>query len=126
MCDGYDGGMRHPLLVLSIASFAGILAACGKALDAVPAEKPVTSSGDAALPAPARPAEPAVPDTPSGPITHRMPAPVSPPESTMTATVGKPAPAFRLKDHTGQERALADFRGKRVVLWFYPKANTGG
>ena len=44
----------------------------------------------------------------------------------MTAIVGKPAPPFRLKDHTGRERMLAEWRGKRVVLWFYPKANTGG
>ena len=44
----------------------------------------------------------------------------------MSATVGQPAPAFRLKDHTGRERTLAEFKGKRVVLWFFPKANTGG
>ena len=29
-------------------------------------------------------------------------------------------------DHTGNERSLADFAGKRVVLWFYPKADTPG
>jgi thioredoxin-dependent peroxiredoxin len=40
--------------------------------------------------------------------------------------VGEAVPAFRLKDHTGKDRTLAEFRGKRVVLWFYPKANTGG
>jgi peroxiredoxin len=33
--------------------------------------------------------------------------------------VGKPAPAFTLKDETGAERSLADFKGKTVVLeWF--------
>ncbi len=40
--------------------------------------------------------------------------------------VGQPAPDFRVKDHTGRERTLAEFRGKRVVLWFYPKADTPG
>jgi hypothetical protein len=40
--------------------------------------------------------------------------------------VGEPAPAFRVKDHAGRERTLAEFRGKRVVLWFFPKALTGG
>jgi hypothetical protein len=40
--------------------------------------------------------------------------------------VGDPAPAFKAPDHTGQMRSLADYRGKRVVLWFYPKASTGG
>ena len=44
----------------------------------------------------------------------------------MTAIVGKAAPAFRLQDDTGKERTLAEFKGKRVVLWFFPKANTGG
>ena len=34
-------------------------------------------------------------------------------------TVGQPAPAFTLKDETGKERSLADFKGKTVVLeWF--------
>jgi peroxiredoxin Q/BCP len=39
---------------------------------------------------------------------------------------GSPAPDFRVMDHTGNERSLADFAGKRVVLWFYPKADTPG
>jgi peroxiredoxin Q/BCP len=40
--------------------------------------------------------------------------------------VGSPAPAFRLSDHTGTERTLEGYRGKRVVLWFFPKADTPG
>lgn len=40
--------------------------------------------------------------------------------------VGDPAPDFRLQDHTGRERTLGEFRGKRVILWFYPKADTPG
>ncbi len=40
--------------------------------------------------------------------------------------VGEPAPEFRLKDHTGKERTLEEFRGKWVVLWFFPKADTPG
>jgi thioredoxin-dependent peroxiredoxin len=39
---------------------------------------------------------------------------------------GDVAPAFRVKDHTGAEVSLADQKGKRVVLWFYPKADTPG
>lgn len=39
---------------------------------------------------------------------------------------GDPAPSFRVKDHTGREVALEDHRGKRVVLWFFPKADTPG
>ena len=39
---------------------------------------------------------------------------------------GSLAPDFRVLDHEGKERSLADFAGKRVVLWFYPKADTPG
>jgi peroxiredoxin Q/BCP len=38
--------------------------------------------------------------------------------------VGTLAPAFEVRDHTGVVRRLADYRGKRVILWFYPKAST--
>jgi thioredoxin-dependent peroxiredoxin len=39
---------------------------------------------------------------------------------------GTPAPDFEVQDHTGKTRRLSDFRGKNVVLWFYPKADTPG
>ena len=31
-----------------------------------------------------------------------------------------------MRDHTGATRSLSDYRGKTVVLWFYPKADTPG
>lgn len=40
--------------------------------------------------------------------------------------IGKPAPDFAVQDETGTVRKLADFRGKTLVLWFYPKADTPG
>ena len=40
--------------------------------------------------------------------------------------VGDKAPAFRLKNDSGNDVALSDYLGKRVVLFFYPKANTSG
>lgn len=40
--------------------------------------------------------------------------------------IGDKAPAFRLKNDTGNDIALSDFSGKRVILFFYPKANTSG
>jgi peroxiredoxin Q/BCP len=40
--------------------------------------------------------------------------------------IGAPAPAFTVKDHEGREVRLSDFAGRRVVLWFYPKADTPG
>ena len=39
---------------------------------------------------------------------------------------GDDAPGFSLPDHTGTVRSLSDYRGKTVVLWFYPKARTPG
>jgi len=39
---------------------------------------------------------------------------------------GTAAPDFAVKDQTGQIRRLSDYRGKNVVLWFYPKADTPG
>lgn len=40
--------------------------------------------------------------------------------------VGAQAPEFTVTAHDGATVRLADWRGKKVVLWFYPKANTGG
>ena len=39
---------------------------------------------------------------------------------------GDRAPNFRLKTDQGATLSLADFRGRRVVLFFFPKANTPG
>jgi peroxiredoxin Q/BCP len=39
---------------------------------------------------------------------------------------GTPAPDFEVQDHTGRRVKLSDYRGKNVVLWFYPKADTPG
>jgi thioredoxin-dependent peroxiredoxin len=41
-------------------------------------------------------------------------------------TVGAQAPSFTVQDHHGQDVRLEDFRGRRLVLWFYPKADTPG
>ena len=41
-------------------------------------------------------------------------------------TVGKKAPAFSAQDQTGKTVSLADFAGKKVVLYFYPKDDTPG
>jgi thioredoxin-dependent peroxiredoxin len=39
---------------------------------------------------------------------------------------GQPAPDFELPDQSGEPVRLSSFRGRRVVLYFYPKANTPG
>ncbi len=40
--------------------------------------------------------------------------------------VGKKAPDFVLPDQDGKKVSLKDFKGKKVVLYFYPKDNTSG
>ena len=40
--------------------------------------------------------------------------------------VGKPAPAFKLQDQAGKWHSLADYKGKWVALYFYPKDDTPG
>ena len=44
----------------------------------------------------------------------------------MALAVGAPAPAFSLQDGEGQTVTLASLRGRRVVLYFYPKDDTPG
>ena len=39
---------------------------------------------------------------------------------------GSVAPDFAVSDHHGKTVRLSDYRGKSVVLWFYPKADTPG
>ena len=41
-------------------------------------------------------------------------------------TVGTQAPEFTTTDQDGQQRSLSDFKGKKVILYFYPKDNTSG
>lgn len=40
--------------------------------------------------------------------------------------VGTKAPDFRLPDQNGEMHSLSDYKGKKVILYFYPKDNTSG
>jgi peroxiredoxin Q/BCP len=40
--------------------------------------------------------------------------------------VGDKAPDFSLPSHSGDEVSLKDFRGRTLVLYFFPKADTPG
>ncbi len=40
--------------------------------------------------------------------------------------VGEKAPAFTLEDQSGKTVKLSDFKGRKVVLYFYPKDDTPG
>ena len=39
---------------------------------------------------------------------------------------GVDAPSFTLPDQTGQPVSLSDFKGRKVLVYFYPKADTAG
>ncbi len=40
--------------------------------------------------------------------------------------IGQQAPDFKAKDQNGKEFSLSELRGKKVILYFYPKDNTPG
>ena len=40
--------------------------------------------------------------------------------------VGDQAPDFEVQDHLGDKLRFSDLRGRKVLLWFYPKADTPG
>lgn len=44
----------------------------------------------------------------------------------MSLSVGDPAPNFTTHDQHGNPLQLSDFKGKKVVLYFYPKDDTSG
>lgn len=44
----------------------------------------------------------------------------------MNITIGQTAPDFSLPDENGQLHNLRDYKGKYVVLYFYPRDNTPG
>ena len=45
---------------------------------------------------------------------------------TVMLSVGDSAPDFEVRDHRGNTVRLSDQKGKTIVLWFYPKADTPG
>ena len=40
--------------------------------------------------------------------------------------IGEKAPDFTLPDQDENSVSLTDFKGKKVILWFFPKASTPG
>ena len=44
----------------------------------------------------------------------------------MSLEVGQQAPDFKTQDQEGNTISISDFKGKKVVLYFYPKNNTPG
>ena len=44
----------------------------------------------------------------------------------MVSVAGKKAPAYRLEGSDGKKHSLEDYKGKTVVMFFYPKDSTPG
>jgi thioredoxin-dependent peroxiredoxin len=44
----------------------------------------------------------------------------------MALEIGKKPPDFALEDEGGRAVKLSDYKGKRLVVFFYSKANTSG
>ncbi len=63
-------------------------------------------------------------------MAKAKPAPTAndapPPPEASPIPVGRKAPAFRLQDQHGQTHTPADYAGRCVVLYFYPKDDTPG
>jgi peroxiredoxin Q/BCP len=47
-------------------------------------------------------------------------------EDDMALEVGKKAPQFALPDEAGNVVKLSEFKGRRLVVFFFPKAATSG
>ena len=59
-------------------------------------------------------------------IASALPGATALAESAAVPAVGQPAPAFKLQDQAGKWHTLADYKGKWVAVYFYPKDDTPG
>jgi len=90
------------------ASFGPSHKDASKPLKPAPAKKPAKTPARKA----AAPSKPKVADSSAG--------------RSSALTEGAKAPAFRLPRDGGSTVALSDFSGRKLVLFFYPRANTPG
>ena len=44
----------------------------------------------------------------------------------ITLNIGDEAPGFELMDEDGKKTALSDFKGRKIIVYFYPKDDTSG
>jgi cytochrome oxidase Cu insertion factor (SCO1/SenC/PrrC family) len=58
--------------------------------------------------------------------TPQQPPPPQPPQYSATLNVGDRAPDFKLPGSDGKTHSLSDYKGKTLVLAWFPKAFTGG
>jgi thioredoxin-dependent peroxiredoxin len=90
----------------------------------IPSKPPALSAATLRLPAKATTAKPetAKPPAPKA-VEEKAPAPTA---GRSALAEGAKAPAFRLPRDGGDTVSLADYAGKKLVLFFYPRADTPG
>lgn len=90
--------------------------------------KPLRKSGLGDSPAATAPKAPAADPVASRPVAGKAPGgPAGAPASRPSGlSEGAMAPAFRLPRDGGDTVSLADFKGRKLVLFFYPRADTPG
>jgi peroxiredoxin Q/BCP len=87
-----------------------------------PASKPLKSK----LSAVPKPDPKAISKEIARPVSRPVPKPDSRPGPTAGLVEGAKAPSFRLPRDGGDSVSLADFAGQKLVLFFYPRADTPG
>ncbi len=112
--------LRLVVSVLLLVSALLLVSGVGTCVAAGDPQAPTPTPAPAPAPAPAPSPTPA----PAAGATQ-TPAPATG-AATRGPAVGQPAPDFTLRATPGGDVRLADFKGKVVVLYFYPKDETPG
>ena len=90
------------------------------------ASKPLKSNLSSASKPAAAPKAAVAPKPPAASKPVSAPKPASAPKAATTAVEGGKAPGFRLPRDGGDTVSLADYAGRKLVLFFYPRADTPG
>ena len=107
----------------TVAPLAVLLVACATS---APASPPVSAPSVASSPPDTAKVEAPPPAVASAAPAPPPPAPAPPATPAVDDLVGKPAPDFTVAAQTGANVHLSAFKGKSVVLYFYPKDETAG
>ena len=114
--------MKRALSFLAPLAFVSTVALADDPPAPAPTPAPATAAAESTTtPAPATSTAPATTTTTT---TTTTTAPAA--ETKPMPEVGKEAPEFKLPSQDGTDVKLEDYKGKWVVLYFYPKDFTGG
>lgn len=92
----------------------------------MPASKKSPASAQSASKSPSKPVSKASAASKAAkPAKSAKPA-KAPSEAAYGPKIGAKAPSIKLQDDTGKTVSLSDYKGKKVILYFYPKDSTPG